>query len=286
MRPMPEAITRVNDSAGTFSERFPVLFDPDGRLQKAEKIVAVVYDYWGRQARSKTVVDVGCSTGIMTRRFAAAFHRVIGLDTDHVGIGNGARLAVQAGITPEKLQFCGADGCRIPLANDSVDAVICNHVYEHVDDQQGLMAEILRILRPGGLCYFGLGTRHVLIEGHYKLPFLSWLPHSLVDFYMRLAGKRARYDVLLLSYRNLKTLVRRFSVIDYTMDIIKRPEMYAEIHQSPLRRWVQRWPAWLLEFVLPLIPIHVWVLVKPGPDVAPGAGQITRRHKNARNDSR
>jgi len=283
---MPEAITRVNDSAGTFSERFPVLFDPDGRLQKAEKIVAVLYDYWGRQARSKTVVDVGCSTGIMTRRFAAAFHRVIGLDTDHVGISNGARLAVQSGITPEKLQFCGADGCRIPLAADSVDAVICNQVYEHVDDQEGLMVEILRVLRPGGLCYFGIGTRHVLVEGHYKLPFLSWLPHRLADLYMQLAGKRPRYDVLLLSYRDLKTLVRRFSVIDYTVDIIKRPEMYAEIHQSPLRRWVQRWPAWLLELVLPLIPIHVWVLVKPGPDVAPGAGPITRRHKNARNDSR
>jgi SAM-dependent methyltransferase len=276
---MPEAITRVNEDAGTFSERFPILFDPDGRLQKAEKIVAVLYDYWGRQARSKTVVDVGCSTGIMTRRFAAAFHRVIGLDTDHVGVGNGARLAVQAGIAPEHLRFCAADGCRIPLADDSVDAVICNHVYEHVDDQEGLMTEILRILRPGGLCYFGIGTRHVLIEGHYKLPFLSWLPHGLADFYMRLAGKRARYDVLLLSYRNLKKLVRRFGVVDYTVSIIRRPELYAESHQSTLRRWVQRWPVWILELLLPIIPVHVWVLVKPGPDIWPAAGQITSRQR-------
>ena len=276
---VPDAITRVNDAAGTFSERFPILFDPDGRLQKAEKIVAVLYDYWGRQARLKTVVDVGCSTGIMTRRFAAAFHRVIGLDTDHVGVNNGARLAIQAGLPPERLQFCGADGCRIPLATDSVDAVICNQVYEHVDDQEGLMAEIHRVLRPGGLCYFGIGTRHVLIEGHYKLPFLSWLPHRVADLYMRLAGKRARYDVRLLSYRNLRKLVRRFGVIDYTISIIRQPELYAESHQSAIRRWVQRWPIWSLEALLPLVPVHVWVLVKPGQEIGPAAGQFIRRHK-------
>jgi SAM-dependent methyltransferase len=276
---MPEAITRVNESAGTFSERFPILFDRNGRLQKAEKVVAVLYDHWGRKARIKTVVDVGCSTGIMTRRFAAAFRRVIGLDTDHVGIGNGARLAIQSGITRESLQFCGADGCRMPLADGSVDAVICNQVYEHVDDQRGLLDEIWRVIRPGGVCYFGIGTRHVLIEGHYKLPFLSWLPHRVADIYMRLTGKKARYDVLLLSYRNLKRLVRRFGVMDYTVDIIKRPEMYAEIHHSALRRWVQRQPAWILEVLLPAIPIHVWVLVKPGPDIWPAAGQFVARHR-------
>ncbi len=275
---MTEAITRINDTAGTFSERFPILFDPNGRLQKAEKVVAVMYDYWGRQARSKTVVDVGCSTGIMTRRFAAAFHRVIGLDTDHVGIGNGARLAIEAGIGRDALQFCGADGCRMPLADNSVDGVICNQVYEHVDDQQGLMVEIFRVLKPGGICYFGIGTRHVLVEGHYKLPFLSWLPHGLADVYMKVAGKQARYDVLLLSYRNLKKLANKFQVVDYSIDIIKRPEHYAEGERGMLRRWVQRWPVWILNLILPAIPIHVWVLVKPGDDTAAVAGRRTSRY--------
>lgn len=277
---MPEAITRINEIAGTFSERFPILFDPNGRLQKAEKVVAVMYDYWGRQARSKTVVDVGCSTGIMTRRFAAAFGRVIGLDTDHVGIGNGARLALESGIGREKLQYCGADGCRMPLADNSVDGVVCNQVYEHVDDQTGLAAEILRVLKPGGICYFGIGTRHVLVEGHYRLPFLSWLPHWTADVYMKLAGKQERYDVLLLSYRKLKRLVKNFHTVDYSIDIIKRPDHYAEGPRGFLRRWVQRWPIRILNAMLPIIPIHVWVLVKPGGDSAAVAGKRTHRHSS------
>ncbi|MBI3871650.1 MAG: class I SAM-dependent methyltransferase [candidate division Zixibacteria bacterium] len=274
---METTITHLNDSAGTFSERFPILFDPTGRLEKAAKVVAILQDYFGERTSSITVVDIGCSTGIMTRRFAGAFGRVIGLDNDRVGVLNGHHLAQAAGIERRRLQFCGGDGCRMPLANDSVDAVICNQVYEHVDDQQGLSGEILRVLRSGGVCYFGIGTRHVLIEGHYKLPFLSWLPRSAADAYMWLAGKRARYDVRLLSYRNLKKLVRHFDVIDYTLAIIKEPDRFADGQRGAIRRWVARCPKWVLRLGLPVIPIHVWILVKPNHPMDSGSGLFTYR---------
>jgi len=274
---MPELITHVNDAAGTFSERFPVLFEPEGRIEKADKIIAVLDDYFGGHANGQMVVDVGCSTGIMTRHFAGSFGRVIGLDTDDVGVEHGARLALQAGIGPEKLQFCGGDGVVMPFADNSVDAVICNQVYEHVDDQTGLMDEIWRVLRPGGACYFGCGTRHVLIEGHYKLPFLSWVPQRVADWYMKIAGKDARYDVLLLSYRNLKKLVKKYGVVDYTIDVIKNAEKYADSSRGPLRRWVATWPTWLLRAIRPIIPIHVWILVKPGLEIRQLAGSFAAR---------
>jgi SAM-dependent methyltransferase len=278
-------ITHLNDADGTFSERFPVLFDPSGRLEKAAKVVAVLSDYFGDQTSQVTVVDIGCSTGIMTRRFAEKFGRVIGLDNDHVGVLHGRHLAEQAGISPEKLQFLAGDGCRIPLANNSVDGVICNQVYEHVDDQPALMSEILRILKPGGACYFGIGTRHVLIEGHYKLPFLSWLPHRAAHQYMRLAGKNAKYDVRLLSYRNLRKLVAKFGVVDYTIDIIRNGDCYCDWSRGPLRRFVARWPSWLLRAILPVIPVHVWALVKPQDGRGVQAGEFEHRHISFRGDT-
>lgn len=39
---------------------------------------------------------------------------------------------------------------HIPLDDEEFDAVICNHILEHVEDDRAAMREILRILRPGG----------------------------------------------------------------------------------------------------------------------------------------
>ncbi|HUU47110.1 MAG TPA: class I SAM-dependent methyltransferase [Acidobacteriota bacterium] len=275
---MAATVTRVNEATGTFSERFPILFDPTGRIAKAEKIIAVLRDYFGDAAADLTVLDIGSSTGIMTRRFADVFGCVIGIDTDRVGVAHGAEWAGADGVEPAHLHFCGGDGCLLPLGDATVDAVICNQVYEHVDDHRALVDEIHRVLRPGGVCYFGIGTRHVLIEGHYKLPFLSWLPHTVADIYMRLAGKRARYDVTLLSYGNLRRLVHQFAVVDYTIEVIKHARRYADGPRGPIRRWVACWPTWLLRAILPLIPVHVWLLVKPGAG-QPAVGRVVDRYQ-------
>ena len=39
---------------------------------------------------------------------------------------------------------------HIPLAERSVDVVICNHLFEHVEDDRRAMGELFRIMRPGG----------------------------------------------------------------------------------------------------------------------------------------
>ena len=39
---------------------------------------------------------------------------------------------------------------QMPLADDTFDVVICNHVLEHVPDDRKAMREILRVLKPGG----------------------------------------------------------------------------------------------------------------------------------------
>jgi SAM-dependent methyltransferase len=56
-------------------------------------------------------------------------------------------------IYPSPLIQLVADAHAIPLANDSVDAVVVQAVLEHVVDPSRVVREIQRVLRPGGLVY-------------------------------------------------------------------------------------------------------------------------------------
>ncbi|WP_317932439.1 class I SAM-dependent methyltransferase [Halioxenophilus sp. WMMB6] len=47
--------------------------------------------------------------------------------------------------------WINANGLRLPFADDSFDRVICSEVLEHIDDYQGLLTEMHRVLKPGGL---------------------------------------------------------------------------------------------------------------------------------------
>lgn len=50
-----------------------------------------------------------------------------------------------------RLDFC-AD--KLPWPNHSMDVITCLHVIEHLDDMTNLLAEMARVLKPGGLVYF------------------------------------------------------------------------------------------------------------------------------------
>ena len=62
------------------------------------------------------------------------------------------------------------DGKTIPFADASFDCVLCTEVLEHADDPAGLIAEMLRVLKPGGTL---LAT----------VPFSARVHHAPYDFY-------------------------------------------------------------------------------------------------------
>jgi len=47
-----------------------------------------------------------------------------------------------------------ADICQLPFEDDSFDMILCNHVLEHIPDDQKAMQELYRVLKPGGLGIF------------------------------------------------------------------------------------------------------------------------------------
>ncbi len=241
-----------------FSEKHPqAVYNREARQKKAKTIIAVLNNFFETDFRSFSILDVGCSTGIMANYFSDYFGEVVGIDIDAPAV----RYA-RENFTKDNLEFNIGDAMNIKFPKNSFDVVICAHIYEHVPDADRLMAEIHRVLKPGGICYFSAGNRLAVKEPHYNLPFLSVMPRSFAHRYMRITGKGKFYYEKHLTYRGLKRLIRNFEQIDYTKRIIENPELfYADYMikngtmKSALARLIANYAYWMC-------PSFIWLLRK------------------------
>ncbi|HYM55929.1 MAG TPA: class I SAM-dependent methyltransferase [Solirubrobacteraceae bacterium] len=128
-------------------------------------------DRLGALGREATALDIGCASGYLLQDLhrSAPHVTLIGLDL----LDSGLRKAHAA--IPEAL-LLQADACALPLVDQSVDAVVSANLLEHVLDDERALAEIRRVLRPGG--------RAVIVvplgPGNY-------------DYYDRFVGHERRY---------------------------------------------------------------------------------------------
>jgi len=215
--------------------------------------MAVLYDFLGEDLRRLCCLDVGCGDGTMLKAFGAQFHFAVGIDP-----------ALPQSALPPTLQVCSR-GENIPFPNQYFDVVICAQVYEHVQNPYQLADEIRRVLKPGGAIFFSGPNRFALIEEHYHLPLLSWLPRSVANAYMRLTRRGHAYDIHPLSYGQLRRLWRGFKIHDFTPQLLYHPK-----HYHVAERVRVRIPLWLGKMLRPLVPNFNWVLTDVS-DLPPSA---------------
>ncbi len=108
------------------------------------------------------VLEVGCGTGLLWRE---NLHRLppdwdLTLTDFSLGMVQQARQNLQDG--GHTIAFETADAQALPIADGAFDAVVANHVLFHVPDRAKALAEIRRVLRPGGRLFAStLGARHL-----------------------------------------------------------------------------------------------------------------------------
>ncbi len=235
-----------------YSDVQQAMHDETGRRTKARKIIAVLTHFFGRERLDGLVaLDLGSSTGYISDELRRAGAAVIGADIDAPGLASAQRRF------PAGIGWLLADGSALPLPSASIDVIVFNQIYEHVVDPDAVLSEIRRVLRPGGAAYLGLGNRLTVMEPHVSLPFASWLPPSLADRYVRLAGRGDRYHERFRTKAGLRRLTTGLHVWDYTWTIIAEPRRFCA--DDMVRGPLQRVPLWVLRLMSPVTPTYIWI---------------------------
>ena len=97
--------------------------------------------------KDKSVLDLGCAGGFMSEAMAGKGAIVSGIDPATKAI-EAART--RANLMGQDIKYTTGIGEELPYKDGEFDTVVCVDVLEHVSDLTKVVAEITRVLRPGG----------------------------------------------------------------------------------------------------------------------------------------
>jgi SAM-dependent methyltransferase len=103
------------------------------------------YEFALPYCRGARVLDAGCGVGYGTAHLAQVAERVVGVD-----VSDDAVAYAHAHYAGPNVEFLVADVLELPFADDSFDVVCSFEIVEHVANAERFVAELARVLRPGG----------------------------------------------------------------------------------------------------------------------------------------
>lgn len=98
-----------------------------------------------------TVLDIGCGAGtdlLLAARQTGPTGRAIGVDMTEAMRGRALQGAATSGLTHVDVR--NGDATRLPVDDRSIDVVISNGVLNLVPEKERAVAEIARVIKPGG----------------------------------------------------------------------------------------------------------------------------------------
>lgn len=232
------------------------VLDEPSRALKARKIVALLgADVFDRAGR---LLEIGCGSGVISATLAK-------LGSPHLKVS--AVDVADNRLLHDGYDFRKVESTSLPFDTAIFDIVITNHVIEHVGDEQAQvhhLEEIARVLTPAGVAYLAVPNKWRLLEPHYRLPALSWLPQRLADRYVRAAGRGSYYDCRPLSHSRALQLFARagFVVEDMTVPAIRTTFEIEFPHSRLLAAMGRLVPDFMLRMCLPVIPTMIFRLRK------------------------
>jgi 2-polyprenyl-3-methyl-5-hydroxy-6-metoxy-1,4-benzoquinol methylase len=136
----------------------------DGGLVASEHLLR--YHWAGELVRGKRVLDAGCGTGYGAAMLAeAGAAHVVGIDIAEEAVARAAEVS--------DAEFVVGDVHELPFPDDAFDVVTCFEVIEHVEGTEQVVAELTRVLAPGGVLLISSPNRDAYPAGN---------PHHVIEF--------------------------------------------------------------------------------------------------------
>lgn len=98
-----------------------------------------------------TVLEVGFGSGLNLRYYGEGVDRILAVDPAMLGREIAAERIAKC---PIDVDFVGLDGQDLPLEDASVDSVLSTWTFCTIPDAASALAEVRRVLRPGGTFHF------------------------------------------------------------------------------------------------------------------------------------
>lgn len=183
---MPEASTVSQDSLPEFrkhgfDKKFQALQESD--FWPMPKHISQLLEFLSAVSAGDIsgikILDLGCGRGELVGALRDRGARAYGIEVDPRFVESGAILGGLYQDDYPLLSTVDSSGRSI-FPEGYFDIVVSDQVLEHVADLRSVTREIFRLLRPGGLTCHQFPARHRLVEPHYKLPLVHWLPKNRV----------------------------------------------------------------------------------------------------------
>jgi arsenite methyltransferase len=157
--------------------------------------------------QGERVLDIGSGPGLLAYDIAASvghYGRVRGIDISEDMLTMSKKRCADQSWT----EFQKADATKLPYPDDSFDAAVSTQVYEYVADVPTALAELHRVVRPGGRVVvvdtdYGSLVIHTENEARMELVLAAWNEHFVHGRLPRILSRQLRDAGFVIRHRDV-----------------------------------------------------------------------------------
>lgn len=181
----------------------------------------------GVDFRGKNVLDVGCGWGeflLTMREFGAA--STTGVEPD------ASLVELSRVLSPESRVLQGFSEV-LPFESNSFDVVLSSDVIEHVSNADIALAEMIRVLKPGGYALLNFPNYAYFEESHYKMAFPPGGLRRAGAMYLRLKGRDPSFYLHCVNPVFYRDVMRTLSLFDVDIQPV-HDELHVRAGRRPM----------------------------------------------------